>query len=125
MTTGQASQDRRGVGRAPIRAHESGPRPLSQDALQFLRSESAKKGWDFNETEEAWRQLAPRAEVYEPWAATMNVKAATQVTTSQLITYLVGGVGWKGAAPCRYDGEFVIDPDPVVARQDQLVLRPP
>jgi dGTPase len=98
-----------------------GPRRLSEEAQEFLRDASDKRQWDLNEAEEAWRRVALLAEVYEPWQATMHVKAATQVITSQLITYLVGGVTYDGAAPCRYDGTFVIDRDPAVAEQKRLV----
>ncbi|MGH3005647.1 MAG: deoxyguanosinetriphosphate triphosphohydrolase family protein [Gaiellaceae bacterium] len=96
-------------------------RTLSEDARTFLRNTAAKRGWDLNEVEDAWRELAPMAEVYEPWQATLSIKAATQVITSQLITYLVAGIDYDGSAPCRYDARFLVDKDPNMAKRKRLV----
>jgi dGTPase len=96
-------------------------RQLSNEAKDFLRQIAEKRGWDLNEAEEAWRELAPLAEVYDPWTANLQVKAATQFITSQLITYFVSGVGYDGTAPCRYEARLVIDPDPVVEKRKRLV----
>jgi dGTPase len=103
------------------RERATGKRRLSDDAAEFLRYASDAHGWEANEVEEAWRELAPLAEVYEPWQATLRIKAATQTTTSQMITYLVAGVGYDGTAPCRYDANFVIDRDPALARRKEVV----
>jgi dGTPase len=95
-------------------------RRLTEDADAFLRAAATKRGWDRNEIEDVWRLVAPLVEVYEPWQATLDIKAQTQTITSQLITYFAAGVDYDGGAPCRYDATFLIDADPALAQRKRL-----
>jgi dGTPase len=96
-------------------------RTLTEDADAFLLNACKKHGWSYEKAESAWRELLPRAEVYEAWQPTLAIKAQMQTITSQLITYLVEGVDYQGTAPCRYDGAFLVDADRDLAEQKRLV----
>jgi dGTPase len=98
-----------------------GRRRIPDEAEAFLRYAGRKLGRELGEVEEACRELAPLFEVYEPWQATLGIKAQTQTITSQLITYLVEGIDYAGEAPSRYNATFVIDANPSVERLKKLV----
>ena len=95
---------------------------LSEEAEAFLERVNEKNPTKFplDRARDAWRAVAPQIELFEPWNSTVRVKAATQTTTSQLITYLVGGVGYSGDAPARFAGRLRLHPDETVASQKDL-----
>jgi dGTPase len=80
----------------------------------------AQEKYTFNEVMEAWVSLVPRVEIFEPWGPGRGVRALTQRVTSVLITYLVEGVSWRGQAPCRHLGDFVLHADSDEARRRRV-----
>lgn len=90
-------------------------RALSPEAQQFLREvkkreEADGKVYDHAESEAAWLELARLNDLYATWEPTLEVKAAVQAVTSDMITFFVDGIAFEGDAPCEHQGRFVIDP---------------
>lgn len=97
---------------------------LSLQALDFIENDVPRLDpkIDLDAAKYAWTTLAKLSDLAEPWEPRLEVKAATQAVSSRLITYFTEHVTWSGDAPCRYDGQFVIDPDQELARVKRLAV---
>jgi dGTPase len=113
--------------------------PLSKlfgaDALTFLEQYAYEHEENSADVLAAWRMIANCSRIAQAWEPTFSVKAGVQTTTGNLITTFVKDVGWTtwgegesddyrygDGLPMLYEGDFVIDRDPAVAKQKRLAV---
>lgn len=97
-------------------------RSLSEEASEFLKiffDAHPKAGR--NRTRAAWIAIAQLSDFNTAFEPSLKMKAATQATTSQMITYFLDGLSFEGE-PCGHAGRLLKDRDNAKARQKELAV---
>jgi dGTPase len=81
--------------------------------LDFVAAKWTKQGGDFNRSQARaiWRELAQLITLSEPFQPLRSIKVAVHESTSALIASFMDRTSWEGDAPCRFQGNLIIEPD--------------
>jgi dGTPase len=97
-------------------------RSISDEASEFLSYFlQANPAVGARSARRAWIVIAELSDFTSPWEPSAKVKAATQATTSELITFFLDGLAYEGE-PCRHNGRLLIDRDRDRARQKLVAV---